>query len=162
MLPTRALPAAVIAPTSVGVIAGGIGGAGGITGAGGGVGAGAGAGGAVGITAVEVSESADVPVMFIATDLNVYETPLVKPVTTQEPLAPLTVQVLSTPETCGDAVTINEVGVPPVVAAVTETVACALPATAVGTAGLSGIVITVEPFVTVRAVNVAASFPAKS
>jgi len=71
MLPTRALPAAVIAPTSVGVIAGGIGGAGGITGAGGGVGAGAGAGGAVGITAVEVSESADVPVMFIATDLNV-------------------------------------------------------------------------------------------
>ena len=68
MLPTRARPAAVITPTRVGVIAGG---AGGITGAGGGVGAGAGAGGAVGITAVEVSESADVPVMFIATDLNV-------------------------------------------------------------------------------------------
>ena len=68
MLPTRALPAAVIAPTSVGVIAGG---AGGITGAGGGVGAGAGAGGAVGITAVEVSDSSDNPVTFIATDLNV-------------------------------------------------------------------------------------------
>jgi hypothetical protein len=87
--------------------------------------------------------------MFIATDLNVYATPFVKPATTQEPLAPVTVQVLSTPETCGDAVTVYEVGVPPVIAAVTETVACALPATAVGTAGLSGIVITVELFVTV-------------
>ena len=152
MLPTRALPAAVTAPTSVGAIAGG---AGGITGAGGGVGAGAGAGsgagagGAAGVTAVEVSDSADSPIMFIATDLNVYATPFVKPATTQEPLAPVTVQVLSTPETCGDAVTVYEVGVPPVIAAVTETVACALPATAVGTAGLSGIVITVELLVTV-------------
>ena len=74
MLPTRALPAAVTAPTSVGGIAGGIGGAGGITGAGGGVGAGAGAGGAggaVGITAVEVSDCIVVPARFIATDLKV-------------------------------------------------------------------------------------------
>ncbi len=68
MLPTRTLPEAVIAPTRVGVIAGG---AGGITGAGGGVGAGGGAGGATGITAVEVSDSGVVPIMFIATDLNV-------------------------------------------------------------------------------------------
>jgi hypothetical protein len=44
--------------------------------------------------------------MFIATDLNVYETPFVKPKTTHEPLAPLTVQVLSTPATCGEAVTV--------------------------------------------------------
>jgi hypothetical protein len=87
----------------VGGIAGG---AGGITGAGGGVGAGAGAGGAVGVTAVEVSDSADEPIIFIATDLNVYATPFVKPVTTQEPLAPVTVQVLSTPATCGAAVTV--------------------------------------------------------
>ena len=45
--------------------------AGGTGGAGGGVGAGGGAGGAAGITAVEVSVSADEPIMFIATDLNV-------------------------------------------------------------------------------------------
>ena len=68
MLPTRALPAAVTAPTSVGGITGG---GGGITGAGGGVGAGAGAGGAAGITAVEVSDCIVVPARFIATDLKV-------------------------------------------------------------------------------------------
>ena len=106
VLPTLALPEAITPPTCVGGIAGG---AGGITGTGGGVGAGAGAGGAggaAGITAVEVSDSADKPVTFIATDLNVYETPFVKPKTTHEPLAPLTVQVLSTPATCGEAVTV--------------------------------------------------------
>ena len=65
MLPTRALPDAVIAPTIDGATAGGAGGAGG------GVGAGAGAGGAAGITAVEVSDNADAPVIFIAIDLNV-------------------------------------------------------------------------------------------
>ena len=65
MLPTRPLPDAVIAPTIDGATAGGTGGAGG------GVGAGGGAGGAAGITAVEVSDSADEPIMFIATDLNV-------------------------------------------------------------------------------------------
>ena len=71
VLPTRALPAAVTAPTSVGGIAGG---GGGITGAGGGVGAGAGAGGAggaVGVTAVEVSDCIVVPARLIATDLKV-------------------------------------------------------------------------------------------
>jgi hypothetical protein len=53
-----------------------------------------------------VSDSAEEPIIFIATDLNVYATPLVKPVITQEPLAPFTVQVLSTPATCGEAVTV--------------------------------------------------------
>ena len=106
VLPTRALPDADIPPTMVGATAGGAGGVGGVGGAGGGVGAGAGAGGAAGITAVEVSDSADEPIMFIATDLNVYATPFVKPATTHEPLAPVTVQVLSTPETCGAAVTV--------------------------------------------------------
>ena len=100
VLPTRALPDAVTPPTSVGGIAGGVGG---ITGAGGGVGAG---GGAAGVTAVEVSDCSDSPIIFIATALNVYVTPLVKPATTHEPLAPVTVQVLSTPETCGEAVTV--------------------------------------------------------
>ena len=105
VLPTLALPEAITPPTCVGGIAGG---AGGITGTGGGVGAGAGAGGAggaAGITAVDVSDSAEEPIVFIATDLNVYATPFVKPVTVQEPLAPVTVQVLSTPATCGEAVT---------------------------------------------------------
>jgi hypothetical protein len=33
----------------------------------------------------------------------VYETPFVKPVTVQDPEEPLTVQVLVTPATCGEA-----------------------------------------------------------
>lgn len=71
VLPTFALPEAITPPICVGGIAGG---AGGITGTGGGVGAGAGAGGAggaEGITAVEVSDKGEEPIIFIATDLNV-------------------------------------------------------------------------------------------
>jgi hypothetical protein len=57
--------------------------------------------------------------MFIALVVKVYAVPLVSPVTVQEPLAPVTVQVALP----GDAVTVYEVGVPPVVGALTVTVA---------------------------------------
>ena len=84
MLPTRALPAAVTAPTSVGGIAGG---GGGITGAGGGVGAGAGGGVGAGAGAGSVvmlllgEDEDDVnPAAFVAVAENVYVVPAVKPV----------------------------------------------------------------------------------
>ena len=79
MLPTRALPAAVTAPTSVGGIAGGIGGAGGITGAGGGVGAGAGADSVVTLLLGEDEDDVN-PAAFVAVAENVYVVPAVKPV----------------------------------------------------------------------------------
>ena len=98
--PTSALPEIAIAVTTVGATAS-----------------------LTGVTAAEGSDGADCPVVFMATAVNVYATPLVKPETTQEPLAPVTVQVMSEPETCGDAVTIYETGVPPVLPAATVTVA---------------------------------------
>ena len=58
--------------------------------------------------------------------------------TTHDPDAPRTVQVLVIPPTCGDAVTIYEVGIPPEFAALTVTVACAYPAIAVGIPGTPG------------------------
>ena len=60
--------------------------------------------------------------------------PLVNPVTVQDPLAPVTVQVAPP----GDAVTVYEVGVPPDGAA-TVTVTSVFPATVVGAAGVPGI-----------------------
>ena len=57
----------------------------------------------------------------------------------QEPLAPVTVHVLVTPPTCGDALTKYEAGAPPL-PAVTVTVADPSPATAVGAVGVPGIV----------------------
>ena len=76
MLPTRALPAAVTAPTSVGGIAGG---GGGITGAGGGVGAGAGADSVVTLLLGEDEDDVN-PAAFVAVAENVYVVPAVKPV----------------------------------------------------------------------------------
>jgi hypothetical protein len=96
--------------------------------------------------------------MFVALEVNVYAVPFVNPDTVQEPLAPVTVQVAFP----GDAVTVYEVGVPPVVGALTVTVAWALPATAVAVPGLPGTVMFVELLVTDCEVNVAASFPVES
>ena len=86
VLPTRALPAAVTAPTSVGGIAGGGGGitgagggGGGITGAGGGVGAGAGADSVVTLLLGEDEDDVN-PAAFVAVAENVYVVPAVKPV----------------------------------------------------------------------------------
>ena len=73
MLPTRALPAAVTAPTSVGGITGG---GGGITGAGGGVGAGAGADSVVTLLLGEDEDDVN-PAAFVAVAENVYVVPAV-------------------------------------------------------------------------------------
>jgi len=60
----------------------------------------------VGVTALDAVDALDVPAEFVAVVVNVYAVPFVKPVTTHEPDAPVTVQVRVTPETCGDALTV--------------------------------------------------------
>jgi hypothetical protein len=62
-----------------------------------------------GVALSEAVEDADVPVAFVAVDVNVYEVPLLNPVIVQEPLDPVTVQVAPP----GDAVIVYEVGTPP-------------------------------------------------
>ena len=58
---------------------------------------------ASGVTELLADEALDVPpvppLRLLAVAVNVYEVPLVRPVTVHEPLAPATVQVLVTPET---------------------------------------------------------------
>ena len=61
---------------------------------------------ATGVTEVDALDKPDVPAEFMAVVVNVYAVLFVKPVTTHEPDAPVTVQVLVTPETCGDALTV--------------------------------------------------------
>ena len=58
------------------------------------------------VTELDAVDKPDVPAEFVAVVVNVYGVPFVKPVTTHEPDAPVTVQVLVTPETCGDALTV--------------------------------------------------------
>ena len=64
----------------------------------------------VGVAEAEAADADDVPPVapevLIAVAVNVYAMPFVNPLTTQDPIAPVTVQVLVTPETCGDAVTV--------------------------------------------------------
>ena len=120
----------------------------------------------IGVTEADAADADEVPPVapevLIAVEVNVYATPFVRPLTTQDPLAPVTVQVFVTPPTCGEAVTVYEVGAPPVFPAVTVTVAFVSPAIAVGAGGVPGGVMLVELFVTDCAVNVAASFPTES
>ncbi len=59
-----------------------------------------------GVTALDAVDALDVPAEFVAVVVNVKAVPFVKPVTTHEPDAPVTVQVRVTPETCGDALTV--------------------------------------------------------
>ena len=59
-----------------------------------------------GVTEADAVDALDVPAEFVAVVVNVYAVPFVKPVTTHEPDAPVTVQVRVTPETCGDALTV--------------------------------------------------------
>ena len=59
-----------------------------------------------GVTELDAVDALDVPAEFVAVVVNVYAVPFVKPVTAHEPDAPVTVQVLVTPETCGDALTV--------------------------------------------------------
>ena len=97
------------------------------------VGLGDGVGVAVGITAALAGEAADVPPLLIALAVKVYEVPLTRFVTTQEPEAPVIVQVFEV----GNEVTMNEVAVP-VESAATVTVTCLFPATTVGADGAIG------------------------
>lgn len=70
----------------------------------------------------------------IATVVNVYAVPAVKPVMVQEPEAPVTVHVAPP----GIAVTTYDVGVRPLVGGATVIVALPLPATTVGVPGAFG------------------------
>jgi hypothetical protein len=93
------------------------------------------AGDATGITGVAGRDADDVPPPLVAVAVKVYAVPFVRPVMTQLPEVPAMVQVLPP----GLEVTVNEVGAPPdPVPWATVTAACALPATAVGTAGALG------------------------
>ena len=64
---------------------------------------------AIGVAAAEAAEAADVPPVFVAVDVNVYDVPFVKPVTTHDVSGTVTVQVRPP----GDAVTVYDTGVPP-------------------------------------------------
>lgn len=59
-------------------------------------------GAARGVTAAEATDAGDVPALFVAVDVNVYDVPLVSPETVQLPEAPLTVHVAPP----GEAVTV--------------------------------------------------------
>ena len=86
-----------------------------------------------GVTESDAAEAAEVPPPFVAVALNVYDVPLVKPVTVQLPEAPVTVHVKDP----GVEVTRYDAGVPPVPAA-TVTTAEETPASAVGVRGVPG------------------------
>jgi hypothetical protein len=60
---------------------------------------------AIGVTGVDTADAAEVPPVFVAVAVNVYERPFVRPVTSQDPAAPVTVHVPA-----GDAVTGDEDG----------------------------------------------------
>jgi hypothetical protein len=89
-----------------------------------------------GVIAFDGGEADEDMSPFIAVDVNVYATPFVKPVTTQDPDAPVTVHVLVGSST---VVTRYEVGTVPE-PAVTLTVACMSAATAVGAGATDGAV----------------------
>ena len=59
-----------------------------------------------GVTELDAVDKLDVPAELVAVVLKKYAVLFVKPVTAHEPDAPVTVQVLVTPETCGDALTV--------------------------------------------------------
>jgi hypothetical protein len=88
---------------------------------------------AIGVTGADTAETAEVPPVFVAVALNVYERPLVRPVTSQDPAAPVTVHVPA-----GDAVTAYDAGAPPVSAAATVTLTPPSPAVNVVMLGASG------------------------
>jgi hypothetical protein len=79
-----------------------------------------------GVVLNDAIEDADVPVAFVAVDVNVYEVPLLKPVIVHEPLDPVTVQVAPP----GEAVTVYEVGTPPDVGGVVPVGGCEIVITA--------------------------------
>jgi hypothetical protein len=59
-----------------------------------------------GVALADAEEALEVPPALVAVDVKVYATPFVNPVTAHEPDEPVTVQVLVTPPTCGEAETV--------------------------------------------------------
>jgi hypothetical protein len=94
-----------------------------------------------GVADAEAVEAVDVPLELEAVLVNVYATPFVSPVTSHDVLGTVTVQVFVTLETCGEALTVYELGAfpVPVDGATMVTVALASPATTVGVPGVPGI-----------------------
>ena len=86
------------------------------------------------MTEFEAALADEVPFTLVAVDLNVYAVALVNPVTVHEVAGEVTVQVAPP----GDAVTVYEVGLGPVLGGTIVTVAEELPATAVGVPGVLG------------------------
>ena len=100
----------------------------------------------IGVTVADGEEASESTGVFFAVAVNVYAVPFVRPVTSQNPEAPVTVHV--PPDTAGDAVTVYDVGTPPnvpsvAVPAATVTVTLESPATTVGLAGVPATVMTV-------------------
>ncbi len=93
----------------------------------------------MGVTDDEALELPLVPPEFVAVAVNVYPVPLVRPVTVHVPLRGVVASGLEIVHVCPpDAVTVNDVGIPPVAAAVTVTEALVSPAVAEGACGASG------------------------
>ena len=90
--------------------------------------------GGPGTTAADAADEPEVPLPFVAVAVKVYDVPFVRPLTTQLVAGTVTVHDL---EPSSTAVTVYDVGVVPL-PAVTLTVACPLPATAVGVPGVPG------------------------
>lgn len=93
-----------------------------------------------GVTAAEADEADDVPALFVAVAVKVYDVPLVRDETTHDVAGDVTVQVAPP----GVAVTKYDVGALPDDGATMVTVAWPLPATAVGVPGAPGVVMTVN------------------
>jgi hypothetical protein len=87
------------------------------------------------VTDAEAVLAAELPEAFVATVVNVYAVPAVKPLMVQEPEAPVTVHVRPP----GDAVTVYDVGASPDVGALTVIVALSSPATTVAVPGIPGL-----------------------
>jgi hypothetical protein len=86
------------------------------------------------VTAGDAALAGELNPNLIATVVNVYAVPAVKPVMVHSPDAPVTVHVAPP----GDAVTTYDVGVRPPVGGVTVIVALSSPATTVGIPGAFG------------------------
>jgi hypothetical protein len=87
------------------------------------------------VTDAEAVLAAELPEAFVATVVNVYAVPAVKPLMVHEPDAPVTVHVRPP----GDAVTVYDVGASPDVGALTVMVALSSPATTVAVPGTPGL-----------------------
>jgi hypothetical protein len=105
------------------------------------------------VTEAEAVLAAELPEAFVATVVNVYAVPAVKPLIVHEPEAPVTVHVRPP----GDAVTVYDVGASPDVGAVTVMVALSSPATTVAVPGTPGLVSDVLAGVSVFARTVTAN-----